>query len=228
VAYDSMFSLACRFGLTKFVQRRLERPNIYLGKDASVNLAQSALQRSILDIDESSGNQRLWNHQLEILELSCRYGADVNVPFFHDLSAWQLALSRCNPRDVSSCEDWAAIIQVLVEGGANLNRATPEILSRVAGWEDCDFRIWKSSLDIIRDKFLSTEKLIRPKSRTSAHKVRLVCEKLQGLLLGRNATYRRWVEEETVDVKDGKQVRLWKAVSDPELEKEILREVDEY
>jgi hypothetical protein len=233
VAYDSMFSLSCRFGLTKFVRKQLESSKTVDGGDASsAGLAQSALHRVILDIDESSVDQRLWNLQVEILELSCLYGANVNIPFFYGLSAWQLAVSRCNPRNVSSCQDWDKILHILVEAGADLDNGTHEVTnlyfwSHRPEWQGrSDFRIWRSSLEHVRDSFLATEKLIRPKSRTSAHKVRLIFEGLQAMLLKKNAIYKRWVEQSAMKHHNGRPVKVWKKIVDPDMETEILRSAD--
>lgn len=125
-----MFSLACCFGLFRFVNKAIEesrqkqsRESPTAAPDASkgMGLAQKALNRVILDMDESKLSPRLWNLQFEVMALSLENGADPNLPFCDGKSPWQVAIARCNPRDVSHSQDWATVLQKMIEMGADLN-----------------------------------------------------------------------------------------------------------
>ncbi|KAI0914756.1 hypothetical protein F4823DRAFT_571536 [Ustulina deusta] len=238
--YDSLFALACQFGLHRYVKGVLDRSSEELmlerptdedrTVDVTSRLAQSALQRVIVDITaRKQHNSRLWNSQVEVVRLAIMYGADVNQPFIHNKSAWHVALDRCNPRDLLSCECWAEILHMLVEAGANINGGVGETMYLTWSYAFEPFwgrniRLWQLPLDLIREKYLSAEVRASKTSRALAHKILQLREKIQRTILARGGRYQRWVE---IEIVNGHGTRTWQEL-DHELTERVLLEWDSY
>ncbi|KAI9690930.1 MAG: hypothetical protein M1822_008550 [Bathelium mastoideum] len=213
VPYESVFDLACTFGLVQSSAR-------YIGGDVGMTgLAQRALNRIILDIDSAETSARLWNLQLEILELSLKSGASPNLAFFKGLSPWQVALHRCNPRDVYSCQGWKSVLLKLVDYGAEINTShSGDVLLAPKGddWFNSwlDIRIWQTPLVAIQGKFSTVEKAAGT-SRTQAHKINQIFQQLQSAFTERGGSYQTWVEREILDQSGERQSGKWETITDP-------------
>ncbi|KAF2815966.1 uncharacterized protein BDZ99DRAFT_514589 [Mytilinidion resinicola] len=230
VPYGSIFDLACTFGLVQYVKDAVAYPGT-LSPDSSssahhsngdarmIGLAQRALNRIILDIDNSQASTRLWSLQLEILEFSLHSGASPNLAFFKGLSPFQVALHRCNPRDVSGCQDWKSILLKLVDYGADVNAPHSGDAYLFATGDDWfnsgrDIRVWQTPLVAIQEKFSEVGKAAKT-SRTQARKINQLFQQLQSVLMKRGGSHRTWVEREMLDENGKRQIGKWEAITDP-------------
>lgn len=239
IPYSCMFSLACCFGLFRFVNKAIEesrqkqsRESPTTAPDAGkgIGLAQKALNRVILDMDESKLSPRLWNLQLELMALSLEKGADPNLPFCDGKSPWQVAMARCNPRDVSHSQDWATVLQKMIEMGADLNvgHMVDTFVLRFHGEPNSiDIRMWQSPLSAISEKYKMTEDYVARSSRTSARKIKTIAQRLQDVLNKHGGHFRQWFEEEVPYADGDQKVKRWRLVTDPGRIDEIRRDLSD-
>ncbi|KAL2671366.1 hypothetical protein Neosp_013951 [[Neocosmospora] mangrovei] len=172
-AYDSMFALACRFGLKGYVKKVL---------DEDVALGQTALNRIVWDLSLDRTEPKLWKRQIEILKLSLERGADPNAPFHKGLSAWATTLGLCQPTNIITAEAWEEIIAALVEHKADLNAEVLD-MSMLAD-NEMDTHDWLSPLWIIRERFS-----VSIASKVESRRIQKVSDRLQARILKLGGEY---------------------------------------
>ncbi|RYP14277.1 hypothetical protein DL765_006488 [Monosporascus sp. GIB2] len=189
--YDSLFTLACRFGLRPFVQTILEKdrynekPNPwYQPTRNSGSLAQIALQRIVGDMGNGRSTTAQWKGQLDILKLALEYGADVNIPnaSYYGFSAWHTALVRCNPRVVSGFDGWAQVLHLMISKSADLDMpVATDVSEREASSPDPGDSQLQTPMEVIQEKFSTAEEILN--SRVGKYKVRALLDDIMRALL---------------------------------------------
>ena len=142
-----------------------------------------------------------------------------------------VALARCNPRDVSHSQDWATVLQKLIEGGADLNAGhmvDTYVLSFHGNPNSVDVRMWQSPLSAISEKYKMMEDYVAGSSRTSARKIKTIAQRLQDVLIKHGGHYRQWFEEEVLYADGSQKVKRWRLITDPERVEEIVTYVNGY
>lgn len=190
-AYDSMFTVACRFGLKSYVENVIDEDMTLAGLQrmrtdsshkASARL-QAALNIVVRTLDLCDTIPGLWKGQIAILKLSLERGADPNAPFFEGISAWVTILSLIRPVDVATAETWAVVVEVQLRHGADPNAEIPAS-GRVAHWET-EIQGFYSPLWYIRHCF--SQRLGYTKTKTEERRLRKIGNRLQAQLLALGA-----------------------------------------
>lgn len=190
IPYESIFTLACRFGLQCYVRgvfdedANLASLKSLQGKSTHMTREKPdlALNRIIWDISVDQTSNKLWRSQVDILKLGLERGANPNRPFFKGLSAWAAALWFCKPTTIKSAEVWAEILDALIQHGADPNAEILDILAL----QDVttDTHDWNSPLWVIRDKFCPTSS-----SKIENRRIQKISDRLQAKILELGGEY---------------------------------------
>jgi hypothetical protein len=194
-AHDSVYSIACRFGLKLYVGSRLQQSE---SSDNMTNhgcipegrtLAQTALNRIICDINVRQASPLLLQKQIEILKLSLEHGADPNSVFWKGRSPWTLALGRYrglsgHEHTTSEAETWSEVIEALVNNGADANA---QVIDAYDTFDNSDTHLWESPLRIIKS-------MDRPYGlvKTDERRLKRINTALQNLLARKGAIDQDW------------------------------------
>jgi hypothetical protein len=219
IPYNSMFSLACRFGLVRYVESVINTSTSRRSKivaclrigEQQVTHAQMALLRTILDIAESRLDSTLWEAQFAVLDVSLKNGADVNLRSYKGQTAFEIALHRCNPLNSSDCKDWARIFERLIDAGADVN--FPYLVDTYGGMDDLDVRLFQAPLTAIEERFSAAEKM---SSRASGCKIKIISRSLQRLFVNHGAESQEWFEEETKNGDGNRIFGQWEKITAPD------------
>ncbi|OIW34275.1 hypothetical protein CONLIGDRAFT_709669 [Coniochaeta ligniaria NRRL 30616] len=213
VPYESLFSVACRAGLTRYVEDVISSidanpidaccPRNNSPESPPSSLPQIALDCTVHELSRIDWyvEPDLRDSYLAILSLAVRDGADPNMRVYKNgQSSWQLAvqLATLDPcRSLEWFQTWAIILERLVQGGADICSLQFVDDARSITFDDTtevSVRWAKSPLAIIQSAFLLAERYARP---SMARKLRVIYRGLERVIRQRGG-YSKVVVEEVI------------------------------